>query len=130
MSATPPLDPVSVAIAAASGVVGVGAAQYIGPYLVIGLGGLFGALLALRRSEQERTGLQALGFGAALVVAATMVTVPLAESAAALAGKDWKWLAFPIATGVAWVGDGWHAFAERAWKRVSKRVFAWMDGKS
>lgn len=130
MSSPPPLDPVSVAIAAASGVVGVGAAQYIGPYLVIGLGGLFGALLALRRSEQERTGWQALWFGAALVVTATVVTVPLAESAAALAGKDWKWLAFPVATGIAWIGDDWPAFTGRVWKRFSKRVFAWMDGKS
>ena len=126
----PPLDPVSVGIAAASGIVGVGAAQYIGPYLVIALGGLFGALLALRRSDQERTGFQAMTFAGALVLWSLVITMPLAEGAAGIVGRDWKWLAFPVATGVAWVGDDWPGMAGKALARVKRLLYSWLDGRA
>jgi hypothetical protein len=126
----PPLDPVSLGIAAASGVVGIGAAQYIGPYLVIGLGATFGALLALRRSEKDRTGGQAVLTIAALVLWSMMLTMPVAEFFAGFVGRDWKWLAFPVATGLAWVGDDWPGLASKCLAKGKRILLAWMEGKT
>jgi hypothetical protein len=118
----PPLDPISVGIAVATLVVGAGSAQYAGPYLVIFIGALLGSMIALRRRDPGPR-MHAALFVVILIVWSMSLTVPIAEGTAAAAGKDWKWLAFPVATGLAALGEDW----ERVGAKVKSLYFAALD---
>ncbi len=121
---TPPLDPITIGIAVASLVVGAGAAQYLGPYLVIGLGALLGSMIALRSAVDVPNGWRAMIFALVMIALSMSIAIPFAEGMAAVVGKDWKWLAFPVATGLAAMGErGWGAL----WEKVKKLWFTALD---
>lgn len=115
---TPPIDPVTVAIAIATGLFGSTAAQYVGPYAVIIVGALIGAAWsASRRDPGSRIGTAA--FILLLIGLAVLVSVPLAEVAARYVGQDSRWMLGPVAVVVAGVGERWPALVRATWRRNS-----------
>lgn len=101
------LDPVNVAIAAASVLFGPALAAIIGPYAVILIASTVGAAWSLgRRDPSARLG--AAWYFLRLNGTAVLVTVGLAELVGRWIGsEDTSWLLAPIALFVGGVGDDW-----------------------
>lgn len=114
---TPALDPVSVATAAVAALLGVGAAEYLGPYLVMLLGAFLGSLVALWLRDPTRR-VNPFLFVLALMILSTMISVPIAEMVGAWAGKDWKWALFPVSAVLSGIGEYWIEVVKWAWSLI------------
>jgi hypothetical protein len=97
---TPPLDIVTVMIAAATWAIGSEAAQYVGPYSVIILGAIGGATWSAS-SRQSESRWQALRYVLWMVGLALIATVPLAELIARWTEIAPRWIFAPVAVVVA-----------------------------
>lgn len=102
----PALDIVSVAVGLAAGVYSPQAAAIIGPYAVIILGSTLGASWSSSRIKTAGA-FVVVRHIAGMVAVALLVTVPLAEIAAAQLGYPPNWVLGPLATGIGALGpDG------------------------
>ena len=128
---TPPteqvqLDVVTVAVVAIGAMAGGEVARYAGPYLVIIVAALVGAVGALMR-RPESTRLQAVGF----VLMLTSLSVLLTGALAALAVHaldqagmqlDARYLLVPISGGIAYIGHDWPGVAAWIGSRLKKLI--------
>jgi len=128
---TPPteqvqLDVVTVAVVAIGALAGGEVARYAGPYLVIIIAALVGAVGALMR-WRESTRLQALFF----VLMLTSLSVLLTGALSALAVHaldqagvqiDARYLLVPISGGIAYIGHDWPAVAGWAGDLIKKVI--------
>ena len=119
---TPPteqiqLDVVTVAFVAVAAVSGAEVARYAGPYLVIIIAAMVGAVGALMRRPSS-TRLHAVGFILLLTMLSVLLTGALAALASTAFGHagmpvDPRFLLVPISGGIAYIGHDWPAVA--AW---------------
>lgn len=126
------LDVVTVAVVAITAVAGGEVAQYAGPYAVIIIAALVGAVGAeMRRPGSTR--LQALGFIGLMTTLSVLLTGALSALASHAFGQagmplDARYLLVPISGGIAYIGHDWPAVA--AWagglakKVISRRLGA------
>lgn len=134
---TPPteqiqLDVVTVAVVAIAAVAGGEVARYAGPYLVIIISALVGAVGAeMRRAGSTR--LQAVAFILLLTTMSVLLTGALSALAARAFGHagmpvDERFLLVPISGGIAYIGHDWPAVArwagQLAKKVISRRLGA------
>lgn len=126
------LDVVTVAVVAIAAMAGGEVARYAGPYLVIIVAALVGAVGALMR-RPESTRLQAIGFLLLLTLLSVLLTgalAALAVHALDQAGMqiDARYLLVPISGGIAYIGHDWPAVASWAGglakKFINRRVGA------
>ena len=122
------LDVVTVAVVAIAALAGGEVARYAGPYLVIIMAALVGAVGAeMRRPSGTRT--QAVGFILLITLMSVLLTGALAALGVTLLGHvglatDARFLLVPISGGIAYIGHDWPAVA--AWagglaKKISAR---------
>ena len=120
------LDVVTVAVVAIGAMAGGEVARYAGPYLVIIVAALVGAVGAeMRRPGSTR--MQALGF----ILLLTTMSVLLTGALAALASRgfsqagmpiDPSYLLVPISGGIAYIGHDWPGVAAWIGGRVKKLI--------
>lgn len=128
---TPPteqvqLDVVTVAVVAIGALAGGEVARYAGPYLVIIIAALVGAVGALMR-RPESTRLQALAFICMLTLLSVLLTGALSALAVhslELAGMpaDARFLLVPISGGIAYIGHDWPGVAKWAGELLKKFI--------
>lgn len=119
MQNTPqPLDIVAVVIAVASLLFGPSMAAIVGPYAVIFLGAVVGAVYsASGRVQTAKIG--TFAYCALMVVISVAVTVPVAELAAPyIRITESRSLFFPVSAAIAGVGDKWPGVFAWAWSLV------------
>jgi small basic protein len=111
------LSPVAVLVTLASTIFSAQVAEVVGPYIVIALGAMCGAAVALLQAE-KRGRFQAFVFFFGSTVLAVLLTVPFALLVATYITKVHEhWLFAPIAFGLGYVGDKWN------------KIFPWIGGK-
>ncbi len=127
---TPPgdqvqLDVVTVAVVAIAALAGGEVARYAGPYLVIIMAALVGAVGAeMRRPSSTR--LQAVAFILLITLMSVLLTGALAALGVTMLGHagvetDARYLLVPISGGIAYIGHDWPAVA--AWAgQLAKKV--------
>lgn len=127
---TPPtdqvqLDVVTVAVVAIAALAGGEVARYAGPYLVIIMAALVGAVGAEMR-RPSRTRLQAVAFILLITLLSVLLTGALAALGVTMLGHagvvtDARYLLVPISGGIAYIGHDWPAVA--AWAgQLAKKV--------
>lgn len=120
------LDVVTVAVVAIGAMAGGEVARYAGPYLVIIVAALVGAVGAeMRRPGSTR--MQALGFILLLTTMSVLLTGALAALAAHAFGQvgmpvDERFLLAPISGGIAYIGHDWPAVAAWIGSRLKKLI--------
>lgn len=128
---TPPteqvqLDVVTVAVVAIGAMAGGEVARYAGPYLVIIVAALVGAVGAeMRRPGSTR--MQALGFILLLTTMSVLLTGALAALAVHALDQagvliDSRFLLVPISGGIAYIGHDWPAVARWAGDLAKKVI--------
>ena len=128
---TPPteqvqLDVVTVAVVAIGALAGGEVARYAGPYLVIIIAALVGAVGAeMRRPGSTR--MQAVGFILLLTTMSVLLTGALSALAAHALDQagmqiDARFLLVPISGGIAYIGHDWPAVAAWAGGLVKKFI--------
>lgn len=128
---TPPteqvqLDAVTVAVVAVAALAGAETARYAGPYLVIIIAALVGAVGALMRRPSS-TRLQAVGFVLLLTTLSVLLTGALSSLAAHAFGQaglpvDERFLLAPISGGIAYIGHDWPAVARWVGELIKKVI--------
>jgi hypothetical protein len=106
MSATPDLDPVSIAAAIVGSVIGPQLAPYIGAYSVILLAWVGGVIVGLYRRDPTSR-MSAAGFIAVTFVMTLGLTAVIASTLAARISAESTTLLFPVAFMIPAVGDSW-----------------------
>ena len=114
------IDPVAVAVALVTTLLGPQLAAYVGPYVVIGAAGLTGAAFALGRREPTAK----LGAGLFLVVMvgfSMFLTVALTEVAAAMwPAFGARWMLAPVALAIGYLGDDWGRLLKMIGERLGR----------
>lgn len=120
------IDPVAVAVALITLLIGPKLATYVGPYVVIAAAGLTGAAFSLGRRNPEAK-LGPLAFLSIMVLFSMLLTVGLTQALAML----WhpfgsSWMLAPVALVVGYVGDDWpdlmRWLASRAGRLLERRA--------
>lgn len=122
------LDVVTVAVVAIGAMAGGEVARYAGPYLVIIVAALVGAVGAeMRRPGPGSTRMQALGFILLLTTMSVLLTGALAALAVHALDQaglqiDSRFLLVPISGGIAYIGHDWPAVARWAGDLAKKVI--------
>lgn len=107
MSAAPTdLSPVALASVLLATFVGPQVLPLASAYLVIGAGAFIGALVGLYRRSPLRP-MSSLLFVTVMMSVSVGGTVPLATMIASYFDKPQPWFFFPVAVGIAAIGEGW-----------------------
>lgn len=120
------LDVVTVAVVAIGAMAGGEVARYAGPYLVIIVAALVGAVGAeMRRPGSTR--MQALGFILLLTTMSVLLTGALAALAVHALDQaglliDSRFLLVPISGGIAYIGHDWPGVAAWIGSRLKKLI--------
>jgi len=117
MSATPDLDPVSIAAAIAGALLGPQLAPYIGAYSVVLLAWVGGVIVGLYRRDPTSR-MSAAGFIAVTFVMTLGLTAFIASVLAARISAESTTLLFPVAFAIPAVGDSWIDIARWVAQRV------------
>jgi hypothetical protein len=118
------IDPVSVAVAVASLIIGPQAAQIAGPYAAIIVGSFAGCLLALRTRDPSST-FKAGWFIALLMTMSVMLTVGVSLVVSKWTGWDSQWLLFPVSLLLAGAGERWLTVPALAFDALKDAFDAW-----
>jgi hypothetical protein len=102
----PPIDLVTLAIAAGTAFLGPDAARMVGPYVVILVGALLGSAWSASRRGEE-TVRATSGHLLRHVGLALLLTVPGAWAASAWLGWEVNWLLGPVAALIGGIGHDW-----------------------
>lgn len=116
------LTPVAVITALASLIFSASVAAIVGPYVVIGIGAMGGAAVALM--QRESTGrFKAVLFFCGTTVIAVLLTVPLSMLTTwYFKGLQDHWLFAPFAFGLGYLGDKWPAALTWLWGKVNALI--------
>lgn len=122
------IDPVAVAVALITLLIGPKLATYVGPYVVIAAAGLTGAAFSLGRRDPEAK-LGPIAFLAVMVAFATLMTVGATQLLAQLwAPLGGTWMLAPMALVIGYIGDEWPDLfkwaAARAGRLIERRTGA------
>lgn len=99
------IDPVALAVALVTLLVGPKLAAYVGPYVVIGAAGMTGAAFALSRREPGRR-LGAIAYIVIMTFLSVLLTVPAALMLEHVSGElTATWALGPIALAIGYFGD-------------------------
>ena len=109
MAQPAPVDFVTLVVAASALLFGQPLADMVGPYAGVLLGALAGAAPSTSRRASFETRLQALGHVTSLVIAALMLTVPLAILCEQHLGLKASWTLGPVAVLITGIGHDWPA---------------------
>jgi len=106
----PQIDPVSVAVAIVTALVGGVLAPYVGPYIIIAIAGAAGSGFALGR-WRECTRFEAAGYMFGMTVVALLLTVPFTELLLWLSPDllhlSSRWALAPVAALIGGIGHDW-----------------------
>ncbi len=116
------LSPVAVITMLASMIFSASVAAVVGPYVVIGIGAMGGAAVALM--QRESTGrFKALLFFSGATILAVLLTVPMSMlSTWYFTGLKDHWLFAPFAFGLGYLGDKWPAAMAWAWSKFNALI--------
>lgn len=113
------LTPVAVITLLASTIFSASVAAVVGPYVVIAIGAMGGAAVALMQRESSGRAKAILFFCGATVMA-ILLTVPLAMlTTMAFKGVPDQWLFAPFAFGLGYLGDKWPSAMSWAWSKAN-----------
>lgn len=117
------MEPKTSAAAAATALPVVAAYPVLGEYMVIVLGALFGAFVALSRLPpvEGRGRWFAARFVLSGIAFASVLTGGLASWLSARTGVEFYRLLAPVAFFIAWLGDDWSRMKEMVFDRFGKK---------
>lgn len=113
------LTPVAVITLLASTVFSASVAAVVGPYVVIAIGAMGGAAVALMQRESAGRARAILFFCGATIMA-VLLTVPLTMLVTlVIKNVPDQWLFAPFAFGLGYLGDKWPAAMSWAWSKAN-----------
>ena len=116
------LTPVTVFTVIASSVFGVQMAAVIGPYIVIGIGAMGGAAVAIMQREGSGN-VRAFVYFLAMTALAVLLTVPLSLLVVTFVTPiQEQWLFAPVSFALGFAGDKWPAILSWVGTKVSSLV--------
>jgi len=121
MSASPDLDPVSIAAAIAGSFIGPQLAPYIGAYSVILVAWIGGVIIGLYRRDPASR-MSAAAFIAVTFVMTIGLTAFIASSLATKFSAESTTFLFPVALIIPAVGDSWIGVAQWVWGRFRAKA--------
>lgn len=122
MTISTDLSPVSVFTVIASSVFGVQMAAVIGPYIVIAIGAMGGAAVAIMQREGVGN-VRAFVYFMAMAALSVLLTVPLSAMVAAfLTPIQEQWLFAPVSFALGFAGDKWGAILSWAGVKFNSLV--------
>lgn len=115
------LDPLTIAVAIATAIVGPKLAPYVGAYTLIFFGWFGGVLVGVyRRDTGSRMG--TMIFVLVSFVLTVGITVPAAQWLSPMAGAASNALLFPVSFLIPAVGDTWTKIAAWGWNQLTQRL--------
>lgn len=122
MTISADLSPVSVFTVIASSVFGVQMASIIGPYIVIAIGAMGGAAVAILQREGSGN-MRAFVYFLAMTALSLLLTVPLSALVVTfLTPIQEQWLFAPVSFVLGFAGDKWPAIISWAGAKLNSLV--------